>query len=495
MLLKKLILGSLLFATVVATAIAIYRSNASARHFVRAQQYEMHYAELDHSKHAIKMPPWPNVSDEELPNVVLFLDDEVARTGQYSLRATVANASTALTETPWPAGWFLSEEEVFRGAKQSIVADRFRGKHIRLTGHIKTKDVVGPGIGCWLRIDSPTRRSFDNMDDRLVRGTNDWTSFTITLHVPNDAIGISFGLYCSQIGAGEVWIDDLHVEAVQNVEATRASTRTDDRSAFLKRVYCASGAQPESLGFEETGGSVVRSADFYARTYVDRPYAIWLLTNYLVSLKRLHEAEAFYDRLMELCPDTEYVWLRAATIQLFNGHEEKHRATCNELLDRFFESSVKTGHFAGWMAKISNLSPHEVTDKSREAKLVRVHVASRENNSHPMWIPLTQGLMQYRLGEFDSAVTSLEQAQRQLSGSDLRSAIGGQAHASAMLGLALQQLGRNAEANVQFQRAIGLVRPGKPLERGDDLNALMARIALREAGINSDDLQSDFGSN
>ena len=86
---------------------------------------------------------------------------------------------------------------------QSFKADGFRGKRLRLTGYVKS-DSVADWAGLWMRVDSLERTSpaFDNMGDRKIEGTTDWTKYTIVLDVPEDASAIAFGLLMSGKGFG-----------------------------------------------------------------------------------------------------------------------------------------------------------------------------------------------------------------------------------------------------------------------------------------------------
>ncbi len=141
------------------------------------------------------------------------------------------------------AGWFLSgpnmgafkvdvDREVrFRGAAsgrltavergvgagtlmQSIAADAYRGKRLRFAAVVKTRDVEG-WTGLWMRIDRPNGRvTFDNMQSRPLRGSNEWTNASVVLDVAPDATAIHFGLL--QDGAGTSWLDECALEVVGN---------------------------------------------------------------------------------------------------------------------------------------------------------------------------------------------------------------------------------------------------------------------------------------
>jgi hypothetical protein len=91
---------------------------------------------------------------------------------------------------------------------QTFKADEFRGKRLRMTGFVKSEG-VSDWAGLWVRVDGSEKSSlaFDNMGDRRIEGTTDWTKYTIVLDVPDDAAAIAFGLLSA--GKGQVWVDDL----------------------------------------------------------------------------------------------------------------------------------------------------------------------------------------------------------------------------------------------------------------------------------------------
>jgi len=76
--------------------------------------------------------------------------------------------------------------------------------------------------------------SFDNMEDRPIRGTNDWQKQSIVLDVPENSERISFGVLLD--GTGDVWIDDVKLESVsEDVKVTSI-----DRANY----------HPQNLNFE-----------------------------------------------------------------------------------------------------------------------------------------------------------------------------------------------------------------------------------------------------
>jgi hypothetical protein len=110
------------------------------------------------------------------------------------------------------------------------------------------------GAGLWMRIDGGGgTMALDNMMNRALRGTMDWTKVSIVLDVPTDADGLSFGLLLS--GPGESWIDDASVEIVgSDVSATAPTVTTPTRAGVpvekVRRMYDTAPLAPVNLGFE-----------------------------------------------------------------------------------------------------------------------------------------------------------------------------------------------------------------------------------------------------
>lgn len=125
-------------------------------------------------------------------------------------------ASASLKSTAEKTGGFGTLMQTFK-------ADTFHGKRVRLSGHVRAKDVAD-WAGLWMRVDGPGNQmlAFDNMQERAVKGTRDWQKYEIVLDVSADALEISFGLLLS--GKGEVWMDDLAFEVVGKEVPTTGGT-------------------------------------------------------------------------------------------------------------------------------------------------------------------------------------------------------------------------------------------------------------------------------
>lgn len=98
------------------------------------------------------------------------------------------------------------------------------GKHISVTGWLKTKAVQGwAGVFVIIVNKDGRRYQYDDMSDRPIRGTTDWQQIEIVTDLPDEPCVVYFGpdLY----GPGELWGDDFQINVAPPGEAT-----TDDRN-------------------------------------------------------------------------------------------------------------------------------------------------------------------------------------------------------------------------------------------------------------------------
>jgi hypothetical protein len=132
----------------------------------------------------------------------------------------------------------LSKGNGFGTLMQSISAAIYAGKRVRLRGWVKSQD-LDDWAGLWMRVDKGRETvAFDNMQDRGIKGATPWSTYDVVLDVPEDATSISFGILLT--GAGEVWMNDLSLEAVD----IRTPTTGTNRGKTLPQ-------RPVNLGFDE----------------------------------------------------------------------------------------------------------------------------------------------------------------------------------------------------------------------------------------------------
>ena len=157
-----------------------------------------------------------------------------------------------------PEGWFLSgsspedyevgiDQEIAHGGEtsayiksrvsipagfghlsQAFEPENYKGKRVRLSAYVKTRNVEN-WTGLWMRVDGPDNRalSFDNMQDRIIKGTSEWKKYEIVLDVPEESISIIFGIILK--GKGQAWIDDFQFEAVSKDVPTTGMMKAKEK--------------------------------------------------------------------------------------------------------------------------------------------------------------------------------------------------------------------------------------------------------------------------
>lgn len=89
----------------------------------------------------------------------------------------------------------------FGALVQSIRATRYAGRRVRFTATARTEGVTG-WAGLWFRVDGPRGAvALDNMHDRPLRQSTDWTLAAIVLDVPENAASLHFGALLNGPGA------------------------------------------------------------------------------------------------------------------------------------------------------------------------------------------------------------------------------------------------------------------------------------------------------
>lgn len=97
---------------------------------------------------------------------------------------------------------------------QQCLPGPYLGKRVRMSGYVKSKDVIS-WAGLWFRVDQANSNeslAFDNMSDRPIKGTTDWTKYEIVLDVPSNASKLAYGALLS--GTGQIWFDSIAFEIV-----------------------------------------------------------------------------------------------------------------------------------------------------------------------------------------------------------------------------------------------------------------------------------------
>jgi hypothetical protein len=120
---------------------------------------------------------------------------------------------------------------------QHFPSDDFLGTRLMLSAYVKAHSVAN-WAALWMRADAGERIvAFDNMMDRPIVGTVDWTRHDIVLDIPELTTQIFFGAMLS--GPGKLWFDDFELRSVD-----------DDVPATDMVKGSQWGRDPQNLDFE-----------------------------------------------------------------------------------------------------------------------------------------------------------------------------------------------------------------------------------------------------
>jgi hypothetical protein len=138
--------------------------------------------------------------------------------------------------------------------QNSVVKD-FSGKRVKMTGFIKSQG-IDDTASMWIRVDDFGNKifaDFDNMWDRPVVGTRNWTKCEIVFDVPDKCV-IFFGFILH--GKGKIWIDNVSFDVVSNsINKTAHSLNQPFPEEYLNQLKEYPAGIPEkppvNLDFED----------------------------------------------------------------------------------------------------------------------------------------------------------------------------------------------------------------------------------------------------
>jgi hypothetical protein len=119
-------------------------------------------------------------------------------------------------------------------------------QRMRLAASIRGSGVEG-WAGLWMRVDDAHGQgvAFDNMQDRALRGTFDWTPVEVVLDVPTDARAVAHGVLLA--GRGELKVAGIRLETVDESVPTTGWG--------LPHGWTLGGSNPEAYDIKlERGG-------------------------------------------------------------------------------------------------------------------------------------------------------------------------------------------------------------------------------------------------
>jgi hypothetical protein len=138
------------------------------------------------------------------------------RAGSYPKEYEMG-VSTEVRHNDKPSAYIKSKPGKMHGFgtyMQTSLPGDYLGKSVKMSAYIKSKDINGTSsAGMWFRVDGDSAKkmlSFDNMDDRPIKGTTDWQKYETILDVPSGAKDIAFGVLLS--GSGEVYFTEVNFD-------------------------------------------------------------------------------------------------------------------------------------------------------------------------------------------------------------------------------------------------------------------------------------------
>ena len=127
-----------------------------------------------------------------------------------------------------------------------------KGKRIQLTSKIKTENASS--AGAWFRVNGKNKTlAFDNMSERRIKGTQDWTEVTLVLDIPQEATSVSYGILLE--GNGKVWfhepkfqIVDLTVKTTERSKAELRQLQLESQRRYAKKQQKATDDPSKNTG-------------------------------------------------------------------------------------------------------------------------------------------------------------------------------------------------------------------------------------------------------
>jgi erythromycin esterase len=121
--------------------------------------------------------------------------DTIAKSGEFSFMASLNDFENA---------------DSFVQLLQDLPPGLVQGKELTLRGAIKSDGLSRGRCGLMMMVDTLGQYAyFDDMSDEYLAGKFDWTTYSITLDIPENASKVQFGLHAK--GIGRLWFDSFEL--------------------------------------------------------------------------------------------------------------------------------------------------------------------------------------------------------------------------------------------------------------------------------------------
>ncbi len=244
-----------------------------------------------------------------------------------------------LNESGFPKDWFIwgqgytirtDTTEKYQGKNSIMIQSRtetqenqfgspalgipvtFKGKEVELSGFLKLRNVDNGHAGLLLRIDGEGKTlQFDNMHQRNIHGSSEWTRYTTRLPLPDDARYIYIA--AMNTGTGTVWADDLtlkidgkdiNVVIKENAKTYRAATdHTFDNGSGISISPAGKNAVEDLALLGKVWGFLKYYHPVIASGEVNWDYALFKVLPSYLSSKTAKERNACLLNLVNLAGD------------------------------------------------------------------------------------------------------------------------------------------------------------------------------------------------
>jgi hypothetical protein len=124
----------------------------------------------------------------------------------YDARIDQQNGSTVLIAAKTELLHEVRGDD-FCTVMQSVDAELFKSKRVRLAGELRTKE-AGTGATIWFRVDGAKGTLlFDNLELQRPHGplvgTQEWTERSVVFDIPEEALSLHYGFFLK--GTGKCW--------------------------------------------------------------------------------------------------------------------------------------------------------------------------------------------------------------------------------------------------------------------------------------------------
>lgn len=142
--------------------------------------------------------------------------------GWFNSKGFVAGVSTSYRYVVVPRGSISGEycvrmenlqanpEQFGSLMQRCLVHSYLAGKAIRLQAEARTEN-LDRWAGIWVRADPADGPElfFDNMSNRPIQGTTDWTRYSIDAVLPPETVWLNYGIVL--VGRGTMWVDNFRL--------------------------------------------------------------------------------------------------------------------------------------------------------------------------------------------------------------------------------------------------------------------------------------------